>query len=141
MKKSGRGFTMMELVIVITILVLIVFVIVLPSVMGAREQKNLVSCGGNLKAIGEALALYARENYAQFPATLPVLELEPNVFLRKIPRCPSSNNAYNYSTDDNHMVYTILCPGENHKKAKAPADYPMYTSGSGLNLGNKINSR
>ncbi|MFH0801174.1 MAG: type II secretion system protein [bacterium] len=139
MRKSGRGFTMIELAIVISILVFIVLVIVFPSVMGAREQKNLVSCGGNLKAIGEAITLYAREHYARVPAEDSLEnDLKP-AYISNIPLCPSSNNTYDYQTDANFMEYTILCQGLNHKRAKAPTDYPRYTPGSGLDLGNKLN--
>ncbi len=129
---------MLEIVIVIVILGVLTVTLIMPGVMRANSQKRLVSCGSNLQSLSQALALYSREYYAQFPPELA--RLEPD-YLQRIPRCPSSNSDYDYSTGANSMVYTIFCPGESHKDARAQANYPQYTSASGLNLGNKTNPR
>lgn len=61
----AAGFTLVELTIVVAIMV-ILMAIVVPSyrVMTAQSRRN--TCAANLKAIGQALALF-REDYQCFP--------------------------------------------------------------------------
>lgn len=145
--RSQKGFTMLELVFVIMILGFLIVAIIIPGVLRANSERKLVSCGGNLKALSEALALYAREHYGMVPLSTSLQsDLEPN-FISRIPKCPSSGIDYDYKSDDSgtvhhHMVYTIFCQGSYHTKAKVEkANYPQYTTGAGLDLGNGINPR
>lgn len=65
-RRPGRGgFTLVELMVVIAIIVIITAIVV-PSyrVMSAQSRRN--TCAANLKAIGQALALF-REDYGCFP--------------------------------------------------------------------------
>ncbi len=69
-KKSNQsplvsGFTLVELLVVIGIIVL-VMAITVPSYNALSAQNQRSSCAANLKAIGQALALF-REDYQCFP--------------------------------------------------------------------------
>jgi len=67
-KRSTKGFTLVELLVVIGIIALLISIL-LPSLSRARETANRVKCGSNLRQIGQAMLLYANENNGTYPRT------------------------------------------------------------------------
>ena len=63
--RSSIGFTLVELMIVIAIMATLMAIIV-PSYQVMASQHRRASCAANMKAIGQALALF-REDYQCFP--------------------------------------------------------------------------
>jgi len=66
-RRAGRGFTLVELLVVVAIIALLI-AIIMPSLTHVREMARKVSCKAQLSAYGKALAQYVshRQAYPHF---------------------------------------------------------------------------
>ena len=65
-KTSEKAFTLMELLVVISIIALLM-AILMPSLNRARQAAKTIHCNTNLKNISTALEIYADEYYNLYP--------------------------------------------------------------------------
>ena len=64
--KSRRGFTLVELLVVIGIIALLISIL-LPALNKARQQAMMVKCQANMRTLMQAVQMYASEHNAQIP--------------------------------------------------------------------------
>ncbi|MBI1375202.1 MAG: prepilin-type N-terminal cleavage/methylation domain-containing protein [Phycisphaera sp.] len=65
--QRARGFTIVELLVVISIILLLV-AILLPSIERSQYQANLTKCAANLRQLGVGVMGYASDNLTFYPA-------------------------------------------------------------------------
>jgi prepilin-type N-terminal cleavage/methylation domain-containing protein/prepilin-type processing-associated H-X9-DG protein len=80
-----RGFTLVELLVVIGIIALLIGML-MPTLARAREQANRIACLANLRTLGQAMILYA------------------NGFKDRLPNSNPPNTAYDYDASNYVLV-------------------------------------
>ena len=67
-KHSAKGFSLVELMVVISIIVILISFI-LPSVQAVKENVDTVKCAAKLKQIHQAMTVWAWEHGKKFPSS------------------------------------------------------------------------
>ena len=94
-KKARRGFTLVEIMIVVLIIG-ILLAIAVPNFIQARESSRQKSCIANLRQIESAKEQWAMDTKAAANAATAIGSLVPT-YIKTTPTCPSSG-AYTTGT-------------------------------------------
>lgn len=85
--RAGRGFTLVEIMIVVLIIG-ILLAIAVPNFVRARESSRTKACISNLKQIDAAKEQWAMDNNKSNGDACAMTDLVPN-YLKSTPSCPS----------------------------------------------------
>ena len=118
MWRHKRGFTLIELMIVITIIAVLAAILV-PSFKRARARSQLSSCVTQCRSTATALEMYAVDNEGRFPdiSGLPGLNvLTAGNYLKRLPTCPSRGACtfLDYISSTTPDRFSFSCVGNNH---------------------------
>lgn len=110
-----KGFTLVELMVVVAIIALISIVVV-ANVATARARSRDTVRAGDVKHLQEALQSYFSTNYT-YPSSLS--SLAPGI-LNSIPKDPKSKADYGYATSSSPLRFHVCATLEsNTPKGKA----------------------
>lgn len=98
-KRSNRGFTLVEIMIVVLIIG-ILMAIAVPNFVRARESSRRSSCVANLKQIDSGKEQWAMDNRAASGAAVAMTDLVPT-YVKSTPTCPAGG------------TYTVNAVGTN----------------------------
>jgi type II secretion system protein G len=98
-KKNNKGFTLVELMVVVVIIgILVAIAVPVYNASQARAKKN--ACEANIRILKSAIQQY----YLDTETALTNLDgLVPN-YLESIPKCPVDESAYVLSDDKKSIV-------------------------------------
>ena len=132
-KLNKKGFTLIELMIVIAIIAILAAILV-PNFVKARAQGQLTACKSNLKNIGTAEEMFAADHNGRYTGTLRYLQDGSQNYMRVIPTCPLvPASDYTYAAIKNPDFYYVECTTGNHMQAgTAAVKYPQFDSSIGL---------
>jgi len=120
MKQKSRGFTLIEVMVVVVILSILAAIIV-PKVMDRPDTARVVKAQSDIRALESALNLYRLDNF-NYPSTDEGLEALVPKYIGRLANDPWGNS------------YLYLSPGLH-------GDMDVYTLGAdGLQGGTGINA-
>ena len=120
--EDERGFTLIELMIVVAIIAILAGILI-PNFVNARSQAQTAACESNMRSIATALELYYADNQvyptASSAAVVPALFTVSGVaYLNNTPKDPAAQTStatYSLTTTQatggSPASYTIQCPG------------------------------
>ncbi len=156
MKRRKKGFTLIELMIVIAIIAILASVLV-PNFMRAREASRLTACKSNLKNISTAVETYANDWDGLYPggtgglsSALEIKTGQPSGigalqddYIQKVTKCPTTKTNY-YFHQSQSVRYWIYCAAAKKLNISGVAKHvknnkkggPILDSQTGINDSN-----
>ena len=111
---SDRGFTLIEMMIVIVVIAILIGAL-LPQFRGAQDEASEQRARSELRTLATAVESYYIHNSNTLPANLAALTSVNPRIVSRVPNDPfrSGSNAYTYATDANGVYYAIYSYGRD----------------------------
>jgi prepilin-type processing-associated H-X9-DG protein len=110
--RHGSGFRYSVWAVGILVIGGMLISVMLPSLCRSRETANRVKCAANLRAIGQAIGLYAQSHGGQYPTMLAVLPATEEI-TADVMVCPSSNDERSEGIDTAAVVAELTAAETN----------------------------
>ena len=140
-RHGERGFTLIELMIVVAIIAILAGILI-PNFVNARAQAQTAACESNLRSIATALELYYADNQvypvaAGVPVQPSLLTANGVAYLNNTPKDPAAQAGTatyalttTLATGGSPASYTIVCPGVHAGSTLAKIPLTGGSSGS-----------
>ncbi len=100
MSSNRKGFTLVELLIVVLILGALA-AIAIPRISHSAQTAKENACAANVDLMNSQIELYAADHDGSYPSRLSTITGDPNYFPDGAPSCPMGGT---YSSNANHRV-------------------------------------
>ncbi|MEH6357427.1 MAG: type II secretion system major pseudopilin GspG [Pseudomonadales bacterium] len=126
-KYSSRGFTLIEIMVVIVILGVLAALVV-PNILGRPDEARVTAATADIQAVSNALDLYRLDNY-NYPSTDQGLQAlvskpggspeaknwNPDGYLKKVPK-DGWGNEYQYLSPGAHGKFDLYSLGSDGRE-------------------------
>lgn len=129
--KRVKAFTLIEIMIVITVIGILGSIMIV-SVKGRKEQQKLEACKANILTIADSVEGYKVSN-GYYPSktgaaatySLTGAAIANGFKIGTLPKCPVNPSTNPYKLETTYNGYTIYCSSD-HQSAGYAKNYPKY---------------
>lgn len=91
LKKKKKGFTLLELLVVLAILAILIAIAV-PVYKGQKEKAAITAHNANVRVLETAVESYRQDHDGKLPDKLDINELVNGNYIKSVPKVPASEN-------------------------------------------------
>lgn len=91
LKNKKKGFTLLELLVVLAILAILIAIAV-PVYKNQKEKAAITAHNANVRVLETAVESYRQDNDGKLPDKLAINELVNGKYIKSVPKVPASEN-------------------------------------------------